>query len=91
MAAITKANDTADLRVNGLGGTLHILTITDTSTTGPDDIRLEAETEGFTVVGIEGSGTNGVTQDGDVMILQGTGTPTATGCTVLGTIGDNNS
>ena len=78
-------NYSADGKMNGLGGTIHVLTIDDITTDDIDAIRAEAEVEGFTVVGIEAS-NSGATQDGDVVLLQGTGTPSITGTTLLGTI-----
>lgn len=89
MASLTN-NATADSRVNGLGATTHVLTMDDVATTDIDAIRLEAEYEGFTVVGIEAS-NSGATQNGDLLILQGTGTPSITDCTLLGTIKDKNA
>jgi len=84
MASLT-SRKTADLAVNGLGATTHVLSITDITTDDIDAIVAEAENEGFTVVGIEAS-NSGATQDDDLVILQGTGTPSITGTTLLGTI-----
>jgi len=84
MAVLTN-NATADNPMNGLGSTTHVLTMDDVSTTSVDDIRAEAESEGFTVVGIEAS-NSGATQDADLILVQGTGTPSLTDCTLLGTI-----
>jgi hypothetical protein len=84
MAYLTN-NASADSAMNGLGATTHVLTMDDVSTNSVDAIRAEAEQEGFTVVGIEAS-NSGATQDADLILLQGTGTPSITGCTLLGTI-----
>ena len=83
MASIS-TNASADSAMNGLGSTTHILTVDDVSTTDIDTIRLEAETEGFTIVGIEAS-NSGAMQDADIIAVQGTGTPSFTGCTLVGT------
>jgi hypothetical protein len=85
MATLTNNNFSADSAMNGLGSTTHVLTMDDVSTNSVDAIRAEAEQEGFTVVGIEAS-NSGATQDADLILLQGTGTPSITGCTLLGTI-----
>ena len=85
MAEVTNNNFSADSKMNGLGATTHVLSIDDITTDDIDAIRLEAEVEGFTVVGIEAS-NSGATQDGDLVLLQGTGTPSITGLTLLGTI-----
>lgn len=84
MASITNNNFSADSKMNGLGATTHILSVDDVSTTDIDAIRLEAENEGFTVVAIEAS-NSGAMQDADIIAVQGTGTPSFTGCTLVGT------
>ena len=84
MAVLTN-NATADNPMNGLGATTHVLTIDDVSAVNIDTVRAEAEAEGFTVVGIEAS-NSGATADGDLVVLQGTATPSIGGCTLLGTI-----
>jgi len=90
MASLTN-NANADSRVNGLGATTHVITMDDVSTTSVDTIRLAMEAAGFTVVGIEASNA-GATQDGDLMLIQGTGTlPTVADTTVLGVIKDKNA
>jgi hypothetical protein len=88
MASLTN-NASADSAMNGLGSTTHILTVDDVSAVDIDTIRLEAETEGFTVVAIEAS-NSGAMQDADLIAVQGTGTPSFTGCTLLGTFVQRN-
>jgi len=84
MPSLTNNNFSADSKMNGLGATTHILSVTDVSTTGIDAIRLEANREGFTVVAVEAS-NSGAMQDGDIIAVQGTGTPSLTGCSLVGT------
>ena len=81
---IVSTSASANGKVNGLGATTHILSVTDVSTTNIDAIRLEANAEGFTVVAVEAS-NNGAMQDGDIIAVQGTGTPSITGTSLVGT------
>ena len=84
MASITNNNFSADSKMNGLGATTHILSVDDVSAVDIDAVRVEAENEGFTVVAIEAS-NSGAMQDADIIAVQGTGTPSFTGCTLVGT------
>jgi len=84
MAVLSNNNFSADSKMNGLGATTHILTVDDVSAVDIDAVRVEAENEGFQVVAIEAS-NSGAMQDADLIAVQGTGTPSITGCTLLGT------
>ena len=84
MPSLTNNNFSADSKVNGLGATTHILSVDNVSAVGIDAIRLEANAEGFRVVAVEAS-NSGAMQNGDIIAVQGTGTPSFTGCTLVGT------
>ena len=84
MPSLTNNNFSADAKVNGFGATTHILSGDNVSANGIDTIRLEANREGFTVVAVEAS-NSGAMQNGDIIAVQGTGTPSLTGCTLVGT------
>jgi len=61
----------------GFGATTHILSVATGS--NMEAVALEAQAEGFTVVGVEG------TANGDMIALQGTGTPSITNATLEAT------
>ena len=58
----------------GFGATTHILSVATGS--NMEAVALEAQSEGFTVAAIEG------TANGDMIALQGTGTPSITNATL---------
>ena len=84
MPSLTNNNYSADSKANGLGATTHILSVDNVAAVDIDAIRLEANAEGFTVVAVEAS-NSGAMQNGDIIAVQGTGTPSFTGCTLVGT------
>ena len=61
---------------NGLGSTTHIVSI-NTATATVAEACAEAQNEGFTVAAVEG------TANGNHIALQGTGTPSITGGTLV--------
>lgn len=61
---------------NGLGSTTHIISI-NTATATVEAACAEAQNEGFTVAAVEG------TANGNHIAVQGTGTPSITGGTIV--------
>ena len=59
--------------------TTHVLTVDDVSVVSVATAMQEAQVEGFTVVAIE----DDISNDGCYVMLQGTGTPSITGCTLV--------
>ena len=66
---------------NGIAGKTHLLSVATGS--NMDGCIKEAQAEGFTVVGVEG------TSNGDFLVLQGTRTPSITNATLEATIDQN--
>lgn len=64
------SNNAAIGQSQGFGATTHIMSVATGSNMGA--VALEAQNEGFTVVGVEG------TANADMIALQGTGTPSIT-------------
>jgi hypothetical protein len=77
MASLSNPNAAVRAK-NGLGSTTHIVTI-NTATATVEEACIEAQNEGFTVAAVEG------TADGSAIALQGTGTPSITGGTLVAT------
>lgn len=67
---------------NGLGGKTFIMSLDDVAVNSAEAVLAEAQTEGFTVAGVEGVAT------GDHVALQGTATPAITGATLVATFED---
>ena len=80
MALTTTAAYTAG---NGLGPKTHVLTVDDVSSVSVATAAAEAQNEGFTVAAIE----DDISNDGCHMVLQGSGTPSITGCTLVVSFG----
>lgn len=74
MASVTSTG--AVVAGNGLGSTTHIISI-NTATASVEAACAEAQNEGFTVAAVEG------TANGDHIAVQGTGTPSITGGTLV--------
>jgi hypothetical protein len=64
------SNNATVSQSQGFGATTHIMSVA--TGTNMEAVALEAQAEGFTVVGVEG------TANGDMIALQGTGTPSVT-------------
>ena len=81
---MAQANPNAAVRASsGLGPTTHVLTVDDVSVVSVEDACIEAQNEFFTVAAIE----DDISSDGCHIVLQGTGTPSIAGCTLVVTFG----
>lgn len=75
MAVLT--NNAAVGQSQGFGATTHILSVA--TGANMESVAVEAQNEGYTVVGVEG------TANGDMIAIQGTGTPSITNATLEAT------